>query len=235
MKTNNLLLIALIAILLIVSSCNCIEGTGPVVSEKRNVTDFSEIELDLNADIFLVQDTMESLSFEAQENLVSFVKTDVSGDKLRIYFKESCYVSEETIRFYISLRELSGITVDGSGTIDGSGAFSSEDVDLDINGSGKIMLNLVSNKIDIDIDGSGSVYLKGSSQKMKCDINASGNVYASDHTAYKAFIDVSGSGDCEVYVHDLLDAHITGSGSVYYSGNPEIQTHVKGSGSVIKR
>lgn len=235
MKTKNLILIAFVIIMGFISSCNCIQGTGPIVSEKRDVANFSEIELDLNADIYLVQDTTVSLTFEAQENLINYIRTDVSRDKLRLYFKENCYLSDETIRFYISLRELSGITVDGSGVIDGNGAFSSEVVDLDINGSGKIMLNLVANKIDIDINGSGSIYLKGSSQKMKCDINGSGNVYASDHTAYKAFIDVSGSGDCEVYVHDLLDANITGSGSVYYSGNPEIQTHVKGSGSVMKR
>jgi len=30
-----------------------------------------------------------------------------------------------------------------------------------------------------------------------------------------------------------LDAHISGSGSVYYHGNPIISTHISGSGRVI--
>jgi hypothetical protein len=36
-----------------------------------------------------------------------------------------------------------------------------------------------------------------------------------------------------VFVYDLLDANISGSGNIFYKGNPRINIRISGSGSVI--
>ena len=49
-------------------------------------------------------------------------------------------------------------------------------------------------------------------------------------SAKKAGISIAGSGDCTVDVSEMLDAKITGSGNVYYTGAPTVNSRVAGSG-----
>jgi hypothetical protein len=50
-----------------------------------------------------------------------------------------------------------------------------------------------------------------------------------DHYSVK----ISGSGKCKINVGDSLEANISGSGSVYYKGDPDkIRSNVSGSGKV---
>jgi len=236
MKTTKLfLIIALSSAMVFISACNCIQGEGPVISQTRDLSGFTEIELDMGADIILTQDTGTHVTVEAQQNLMDLIETKVTGQNLKISFREGCYISDNDVVFYIRLPELTGIQLDGSGDISTRGAFNSEDVDFQINGSGTIEVDMIANHIKTGINGSGSVLLKGSSQKFHCNINGSGTVHALGHTAYKAYVDVTGSGDCEIYAHDLLEVDIMGSGTVYYSGNPEIKSNVKGSGTLVKK
>src|SRR5436190_1477381 len=46
------------------------------------------------------------------------------------------------------------------------------------------------------------------------------------------YFHLSGSGDMQVNLSQTLDATISGSGSVYYRGQPLISTHISGSGTV---
>lgn len=235
-KINVIVNVALILLVsIVVVSCNCIIGNGEIVKEKRDVGTFTSIVLKMGGDLYLKQDTTTTLSIEAQENLLEHIVTRISGKKLIIDFKSGCYKSDGPVNFYITLPELSEVQVNGSGNIKGKGVFNLEDIGLKINGSGNVNMDIVANRIDISINGSGSVFLDGTSQKLKASISGSGEIYAEDHTSYKAYISVTGSGSCEVYAHDLLDVSITGSGDVSYFGNPELRTHVTGSGSVRKK
>ncbi len=219
---------------MLLTSCDCINGTGPVVKTSRDVEVFKNIVLEMNADVFLTLDSVIKVVVEAQGNLQDHITTRSNGRSLYIDFKEFCYKTSEPVRIYISLPELSGIEVDGSGSVAGKGTFSTSIIDLDISGSGNIDVDIVADKVKADINGSGNIYLDGTSKKFKADINGSGEIRASKHNTYKAYIDIGGSGSCELFVQDYLDASISGSGDIIYKGNPEIKSHISGSGSLRK-
>ncbi|MCF8233760.1 MAG: DUF2807 domain-containing protein [Bacteroidales bacterium] len=216
------------------AACNCIEGEGPVTEEMRDLKPFNEIELDIQANVYLYQDTGFAFKMSAQQNLHDHIETRVSGDKLNIGIRESCYRSEDEVRIEISIPELEKVELNGSGNIKGMTRFEIEDLEIDINGSGDIRFDLIGEEIDVDISGSGDVQLKGTTQKFKGDITGSGNINAENLTTYKSDIGITGSGNCSVYVHDYLKISITGSGDVIYGGTPELKSHITGSGSVKK-
>jgi len=216
------------------AGCNCVEGEGPVTEEMRDLKPFNEIELDILANVYLYQDTGFAFKMSAQENLHKHIETRVSGDKLNIGIRESCYRSEEEVRIEISMPGLEKVELNGSGSIIGVTRFEIEDLEIDISGSGDIRFDLIGEKIEVDIAGSGDIQLKGTTQKFKGDITGSGNIGAENLTTYKSDIDISGSGNCSVYAHDYLKISVTGSGDVIYGGTPEIKSHITGSGSVRK-
>ena len=106
----------------------------------------------------------------------------------------------------------------------------SNDLSLPIAGSGDMKINnaVTSGSTDVAIAGSGTVKLSGSSQEAELKISGSGDLYASGYQAKRVSATVSGSGNIECYATEFLKARTSGSGSVGYKGNPEIDYPKKG-------
>ena len=106
----------------------------------------------------------------------------------------------------------------------------SNDLSLSIAGSGDMKINnaVTSGSTDVAIAGSGTVKLSGSSQEAELKISGSGDLYASGYQAKRVSATVSGSGNIECYATEFLKARTSGSGSVGYKGNPEIDYPKKG-------
>lgn len=104
------------------------------------------------------------------------------------------------------------------------------DLSLSIAGSGDMKINnaVTSGCTNVAIAGSGTVKLSGSSQEAELKISGSGDLYASGYQAKRVSATVSGSGNIECYAIEFLKARTSGSGSVGYKGNPEIDYPKKG-------
>ncbi len=222
------------ATLLVFSSCDCITGEGPVIEENRETENFTAIDLDISASVNLTKDTGCTIRIRAQESLLPHITTKVSGSKLEIDFETGCYKSSEPINVDISMKTITGLEVDGSGGFYGKDRFDVEKVDLDIDGSGEIDMQFFADRINADLSGSGDIKLRGTAKKVKVDINGSGDVDAKEMMAYRAYIDMNGTGNCSIFVHEYLDVSVSGTGDVYYGGSPEIKSHINGSGTLKK-
>lgn len=248
----------LITTLLFTTSCNdqnilgCLKGEGASVSEHRTTSDFSKVMLDLSGDVYITKDSVISLKITAQENIIDEISTEVVGETLRID-NERCLSEYKTIRIDISMPDVSALEVRGSGDIYGLDRFAADQLSLYIQGSGGIEWAVDANRIDVDIKGSGDLALDAEADEIETDLNGSGdllitglaNIHRMDLDGSgevkgfgldtkETFIDIAGSGDCEVSATDLLDVTIKGSGDVYYKGNPAVNVDIDGSGDVIK-
>ncbi len=125
--------------------------------------------------------------------------------------------------------------VSGSGDLDLKG--SCNNFDSDVSGSGKVFVSAaIKGKADFGVSGSGKVQAQGNAQEVRVGISGSGRVNAGDMTAERCNVRISGSGDAEINVKEELEANISGSGSVTYSGEPKrVNSHASGSGHVRKR
>src|ERR1043166_6963443 len=62
-------------------------GSGKLVSETRNVSDFQAIDVSYPAQVLVQQGTKESLKVEAEDNLLPGLKTQVKNGVLQIFYK----------------------------------------------------------------------------------------------------------------------------------------------------
>ena len=96
-------------------------------------------------------------------------------------------------------------------------------------GSGDIKLkNIVAINTQASVAGSGTAELTGTTQEATYSVAGSGDLYASDFQAKRASANVTGSGDIKCHVTDFLKVRTSGSGSVGYKGNPELDYPKKG-------
>ena len=108
-----------------------------------------------------------------------------------------------------------------------------------LSGSGKVHIHegLAANTMEIDISGSGDVTVEDNEfDTFQCKVSGSGAVNARYAVCDEVYAEISGSGDLDITVNELLEAKISGSGSIDYWGTPEVvNTDISGSGKVTKK
>ncbi len=220
--------------LVLFTSCDCIEGEGPIVKETRNLDGFEGIDLRASADLYITKSDRFEIRIEGQQNILDVLTTRIKGHNLVIEFQDVCVINTRSLDIYISMPELSELYVSGSGDVESEDAFETDDLNLGISGSGSIDLDVIARRIDVRLSGSGDIYLAGESNQFYSTISGSGNIKANRLKTLEANIRISGSGSTYIYAVEDIDVRISGSGNVHYSGNPDINTSVSGSGNIRK-
>jgi len=233
------LFLPIIVATLLFSSCESdwveiVKGSGPVVSEDRNTSSFSQVILSIPADVYIYQGANEGITIEAQDNVLDVIRTEVKSNELNIRFENGVVVKRyDPIKVYITTSDLSEIKIAGSGNVYNETPIVTNELRIRISGSGNVDLqNIDTPSLDARISGSGKVYLAGFCADQYLQISGSGNVHAYNLMSETADINISGSGKTELMVTDYMNVQISGSGDVYYKGHPNIDSRISGSGGI---
>jgi len=90
-------------------------------------------------------------------------------------------------------------------------------------------------KIDgIVSNGTGDVIISDSMQLEDITINllGTGSFLGFPLSTDECKVDILGIGNCEISVNNKLDVKISGTGSVFYKGSPQVNAEITGSGKV---
>ncbi len=233
------LFLPLIAAVLLMSSCESdswhnIRGTGPVLSETREVPIHRNLSVSIPADVYIYQSQERDLTIEAQGNILDAIETYVSGSELRIGLENGAGLgNHEPIKIYISSAMFNTIRLSGSVNLYSETQIVTDEFDISISGSGNVDVAVVANDVKASISGSGKMWIEGTTLNEEFTVSGSGDIYSFGLLSETSDISISGSGKAEVKVTEYLNAHISGSGSVYFKGYPEVDSHVSGSGNVV--
>lgn len=229
-------LVGIVGILMIVViSSGCVgSGSGNVVKEARDVSGFNQISVDGNINVILKQGDVESVEVEAEDNIISNIKTQVTDRKLEIKQEGTSIWPSKPINVYVTVKDISSIELSGSSKVKGAN-IDTDNLDLSIGGSGNVEIeNLTAENLGAKISGSGKIELSGRVKKQELTIEGSGDYKARDLTSEDTEITIYGSGDAEVNTSKNLEINITGSGKVSYLGNPTIKQNISGNGDIKK-
>lgn len=214
------------------SAAHTVRGSGNIVSEIRNVSQFDRVSVSGSGQLTIVQGDQESLMIEADDNLLPLIKSDVAGGALNIGPEHVNLSPTKTIRYRLALKGLKALHLSGSLQAEAQ-SLETPQLRVTISGSGKLQVaRLEAGDFDLQISGSGNIQLAGKVNRQQIQISGSGNYRAGECESQTAAIQVSGSGDAIVWAHVGLDAHVSGSGEIKYYGSPQVTAHVSGSGGV---
>lgn len=210
-----------------------ITGSGTIKTEERLLNTFTGIQVEGSCEVILTQDNSQKVVIKTDDNIILYLKTEVSGNKLRVFFSDdySEYVPTSAT-IYISSSFIEDISLAGSGTIRSTNELKSKNPHYRLTGSGNIKLSVVAESIKTTVSGSGSIDLKGSALTTEHTITGPGNINAMSFTCPDVKVRIAGSGDCSVYAKTSLDVIISGSGNVRYKGTPRLTSSITGSGRV---
>lgn len=230
---------SLFIMLLFLTACNAqkygrVKGNGKVVNKTRSVGNFDKIEVSGSFDVTLVKGNEGEIKIRIEDNLLSYLETNVEGGKLKIKWKKGTNISStKGVHLTVYFNDIDAVGLSGSGEIVSDDMIKSDNFDIAIAGSGDIDLNVETNQLKAAISGSGDIQLKGSTDEFTAAISGSGDIEAFGFRSKKATMKISGSGDIELMVIDEFIARVSGSGDITYKGNPKIEDiKVSGSGDI---
>ena len=211
-----------------------IKGEGDIVKQEIKLESLRGINLGISGEVVLTQGSPQKIVLEGQQNILDNIEREVKGGLWNIRFDKNVRESKP-VTIYITLQDLEGISLSGSGSVKSTNKFTGlDDLDISVVGSGDITISYEANSTDLNLSGSGSIDLAGTSDELSIAISGSGDVIAGDLKSNDCEIQISGSGDARVYVNQTLNAQISGSGDVHYSGNASVNSQIVGSGEITK-
>ena len=219
---------------IIVINGKSVQGSGKIITQEREVAEFRKVHLKGSGKVFLTPGEEQSLEIKTDDNIMPLVETQVNGKKLTISHGNN-RLRPTFFEVYITVQNLEGVGISGSGNIVGQDRFVTDTLYVEISGSGDMDLEVETGLLENKISGSGSLQLSGKAEDYTVSVSGSGKINAFDVDAKHVSVQVSGSGDCRVSASESLDARISGSGNVHYKGRPRINTKISGSGSLESR
>jgi hypothetical protein len=239
MKKTYLTLLAIVVGIgmLILSSCKlgCEHGSGHQSTETRKVADFTKIDVSGEFKVNIKQDSSLALNITTDDNLMKYIKTKVSNNKLYISTKDRNICTNGPIAITIGVRNLSEIASAGGVEIVSQGKLVTKDFHFDLSGATKINMELDAANVSTEGSGATEISLKGQASSHTIDLSGGSKVYAFDFIVGNYNIDLSGASDCEINVLHSLNVSSSGASSIKYKGNPSsIHNDKSGISSITK-
>jgi hypothetical protein len=190
-----------------------IRGNGHIETDDRTISAFTEIDAGGAFEIEW-QSGSPALHITTDENLLSYVETDVSDDTLHLRTDEQIWPTHG-IKVVVSSPTRTGARMRGAVRLTAK--------------------QLTGPKLALEASGASRIWLDGTINELLADMTGASQLTAGGLQTKTAEISTTGAADVEIAVAETLKVAITGAGKVSYSGNPTIEKHIIGAGSIHRK
>jgi hypothetical protein len=230
-----LLAITASALLISLSSCNCKHGSGHLITEVRNIGNFSSIDIAGGYRVVVKQDsTVSSVTLTADDNLMQYIKTDIDGERLKIHSTHRICSSGQYL-ITIRTKNLSYFKASGAIEVASEGKITAKDIEFNLSGATKITLDLNADNVKTECSGLTELNLTGQAKTHNVNMSGSGTLNALNFVAGSYNIKTSGMSHCKINVLNDLNVNSSGVSEIQYRGNPANVNNNKSGISSLKK
>jgi hypothetical protein len=217
------------------NSVQTVFGSGTIIQETRKVIGAMGVNMGIAANMTIEQGVPEELILNTDDNLMAFILTVVQGETLVIRNEPGIDLeSSQEIEAILRLDNIGTIIHSGVGDITVPDLTTTQ-IDISLSGVGDIDIsNLDGIDLDVMISGVGNVSITGQVENQTVELISLGGYEAENLVSKTADVEISSIGSATVQVSTTLNAHITGSGSVFYIGSPVVNRTGNGTGNVTQ-
>lgn len=232
----------------------------PVLAQQREtvtVPTFTKIGFAVPGKAYVRQGKTQKVELEGTRDVLNKIEATVEGNKLVIRSKEKWFTwnwsDTDRVNAYITVQDIEGISVSGSGDILVENRIRSNALKLNVSGSGSLKVETDAGDTEASVSGSGNMIVRGNLASLRSDISGSGKIEVNATITGTTAFDISGSGKVlasgksssvevelsgsgKVLAADLetgaCRVRISGSGSVEINVKEELDAKISGSGDV---
>ena len=186
-------------------------GSGVEVTDQRELAPFAAIELAGANTVTVRVGPAQAVAVTGDDNLVDNVSTTVRANRLLIDDRGG-FDTEAPMSVTVSVPSLDALSLSGMGTV--------------------TVVGVTGPEFTADLSGTGTLVVSGSVDRLTATQSGFGTLELGGLAARDVIARLEGSGDLNVQATSTLDATLTGTGSIVYSGSPSVTRRNTGVGSV---
>jgi hypothetical protein len=238
---RTIIILGLVATVVLTGCYNfgpCLDGIGPVVTETREITNFSAVTNEGSFEVRITEADEFSVVVEAQENLFPIIQTFVSGHSLVVQKQfATCFRSGSPVIVHVTMPELEAIRNTGSGQVIADVA-DTPVFNCANSGSGRIIIDSIYTGIlTMKNSASGRIYATGSyADDLKITLSGSGTIDAGtiyNTTDVNIRHSASGRVDGNLINGDRVEVSLSGSGKMNLAGDALFADYSLGASGTI--
>jgi len=220
--------------LVVLNSCRQIRGSGNIVTETRTTGDFTGISAGGAYEIEIKNGPVTEVKVEADDNIIKYIETRVSGNTLHIKTKDGVNFNDGHFKVYITAAEIRKINGSGAANIDFKSILKNEDkITLEAAGAASIDGEVDAPEI-VEASGAAKIKLSGRTRNYKTEASGSADLKTGELMSETTKVHASGAATAHVYSSVSLNADADGAASIYYSGAGSTVVKTSGAANIKK-
>jgi len=216
-----------------ISSCQCWEEPGIVISETRSLDEFTGIRINSIGKVNLYASEEYKVNIKTHDNIMNDIAVFITDNVLEINLTGN-HKRIKTLEFDVFAPSFNLIQQEDVASIICLDGFSTDQLQVIQNDVGDIKLNNISvDLLKIDLNDVGDIEISGIANNTKANLKGVGDIRLFETNCQTADINLSGTGDIEINASEQLSINLSGVGSVYYKGSPSMIVNNTGVGKII--
>lgn len=215
-----ILLLATCTVLILACGVGVVRGSGKVVTETREVSDFDRVEVHGGGDLYLVQGESESLEIEAEDNIMPYLTSRVVNHTLILEYEDSTrrsFITTREVKYYLTMQDIHGLEISGGGDIDAREIVTT-DLETDTSGGGNLKIaTLKADEVNMNTSGGGKMEFELLEiDTMDFQMSGGGDLFIDEMHGGTLDVQCSGGSDVRILEGKVRDQRIDMSGGGKY-------------------
>ena len=237
MNTHKSVISIIISSFFLLFTVNCdakLAKLEPLEELTLKLGSFSKVQLDGGYEVLLIQGNDESISIQVEKDFIKNVKTAIKDGKLHIYNEKND--QDYTVRLIIRFKNIEEIEFNGGVSLKCKQPLTLSSLNLHVAGGADIKMQLNVKELKCNLDGGVNAEFAGKVSNLTLNLNGAGRIDAEKLKAENVNAKIAGAGFAVVSGSNIVDAEISGIGSIEYTGNPvKVKSVVNGLGSIKEK
>ncbi len=230
-----------IVLVLLITSCSCnfipngIAGKGPVKKINIPITnDFDSIEVSKGLQVMLQKSDKNTVTIEANENLLEIIDVQISNGTLVITSEKNIYKADAK-KVYVNFDSINSIQVSSGARVTNTTTIQERTMRVYSSSGAHAKLQISSDHLSCKASSGAQITLTGYSNNLDITSSSGSNVNTEEIEASHIKAKASSGSTITAYSKKSLRAHASSGSSIRYSGNPEQVIKSDSSGGSIKK
>lgn len=214
---------------------NSIKGSGKVVTENRNLNNFTKVELKKGLDCEIIQSKDFKVEVVADDNLVKDIETKLENETLIISCKYDNYINVKSklVRVYIPI--IKQLETTSGASMKTVGIIKSNNILLKSSSGSDLNANIESERINLESTSGSDLTVNGKAIELKTASSSGSDLDASNLLANSVTSQSTSGSNTEVHPLISLIAKASSGGSIDYVSSPKSLKKEESSGGSVSK
>ena len=227
--------LSLILLISVTISCNNSKrGSGNIIKETRQVKAFDGITASGSVNVDVQTGATASVIVETDDNIMTFVETNVSGGTLNIKLNSINNLRNSTVYVHVITPEIKSLSSSASAEIVSNNILATKEKFVIKASSGSsINVNIDAALVNVEASSGAEIEGKGKTRELVGNASSGSSVNFSELHAETAKATVSSGASIKLFASISIDANASSGGEIKYTGGAKaVQKNVSSGGSV---